>query len=355
MDGKTAGSSEVNEHIKISNIYYMLAYAFQGLTAADAVKYESEEFENLHSLLAEIILRGMTRQIKRGIQRGYIPYTETLSGVRGKICMSASVGQLTHLKRQLVCEYDEFSADTPPNRIIKAAITLLLRHGEFSSQKKRGLKRLKEYLGTVKDLGLREVRFDILKSERLGSEYKLLLAVCQLLFDDLLMSESEDGNKLRSWLPDEKMYQLYERFVREYYRKHHPEFHASASQIAWDLTAPADTTFLPTMNSDTTLTSKGKTLIIDTKWYTRTMSEYFGKKTYHSGNLYQIYSYVNNTAKGQAGNVHGVLLYAKTDEVVAPDGDFMISGNGVSVKTLDLTQDFTGIRSQLEKVAGLLE
>jgi 5-methylcytosine-specific restriction enzyme subunit McrC len=354
MDDKTAGGCEVNEHIKISNIYYMLAYAFQGLTAGIAAKYDSEEFENLHSLLAEIILRGLTRQIKRGIQRGYIPYTETLSGVRGKIDMSASIGQLSHLKRQLVCEYDEFSTDTPPNRIIKAAVTLLLRHGELSPEKKRGLKRLKEYLSTVKDLGLREVRFDVLKSARINSEYKLLLAVCKLLFDDLLMSESEGGNKLRSWLPDEKMHQLYERFVREYYRKHHPEFHASASQIEWDLTAPADTAFLPAMRSDTTLTCDNRTLIIDTKWYTRTMSAYFGKKAYHSGNLHQIYSYVNNTAKGQSGNVHGVLLYAKTDEVVAPDGDFTISGNGVSVKTLDLSQDFTGIQAQLEKVAGLL-
>jgi hypothetical protein len=33
----------------------------------------------------------------------------------------------------------------------------------------------------------------------------------------------------------------------------------------------------------------------------------------------------------------------------------MISGNSVSVKTLDLSQDFAGIQSQLEKVASLLE
>jgi 5-methylcytosine-specific restriction enzyme subunit McrC len=353
MDAETAGGCIVSEHIKVSNIYYMLAYAFQGLRLGDIDKYGSEDFENLHSLLAEIILRGMNRQIKRGIQRGYIPYTEHLNVVRGKIDILASVSGLTHLKRQLVCEYDKFSADTPPNRIIKAAVTLLLRHGELSPNRKRGLKRLKEYLGMVQDLSLRKVKFDMLKAERITSEYKLLLAVCRLLFDDLLMNES-GGNKLLSWLPDEKMHQLYERFVREYYRKHHPEYHAGASPIEWDLTAPADTSYLPVMRSDTTLTYQGKTLIIDTKWYSHAMSAYFGKNTYHSGNLYQIYSYVSNTAKRQTGNVHGVLLYAKTDEPVVPDDDFIISGNGVSVKTLDLSQDFAGIRHQLEKVAALL-
>jgi hypothetical protein len=32
----------------------------------------------------------------------------------------------------------------------------------------------------------------------------------------------------------------------------------------------------------------------------------------------------------------------------------MIGGNGISVKTLDLTQNFAGIKTQLEKVAATL-
>jgi 5-methylcytosine-specific restriction enzyme subunit McrC len=49
-----------------------------------------------------------------------------------------------------------------------------------------------------------------------------------------------------------------------------------------------------------------------------------------------------------------MLLYAKTDEDITPDEDMMISGNSISVKTLDLTRDFAEIRSQLEKVASRL-
>ena len=84
------------------------------------------------------------------------------------------------------------------------------------------------------------------------------------------------------------------------------------------------------------------------------MSEYFGKKTYHSHNLYQIYTYVKNADKAKNGSVSGMLLYAKTDEDITPDNDFLIGGNGISVKTLDLSQPFSGIRSQLEKVAARL-
>ncbi|GHV40572.1 hypothetical protein FACS189490_05960 [Clostridia bacterium] len=114
--------------IKISNIYYMLAYAFQGLTAGNAAGLGGEAFDNLHSLFGSMIIRGMSRQIKRGIHRDYALKRETLSGLRGKIDIRASIGGMTHLKRQLVCEYDEFTEDTFPNRVIKAAITVLLRH-----------------------------------------------------------------------------------------------------------------------------------------------------------------------------------------------------------------------------------
>ena len=75
---------------------------------------------------------------------------------------------------------------------------------------------------------------------------------------------------------------------------------------------------------------------------------------YHSHNFYQIYTYVKNADKAKNGSVSGMLLYAKTDEDVTPDDDFVIGGNGISVKTLGLSQHFARIQSQLEKVAARL-
>jgi 5-methylcytosine-specific restriction enzyme subunit McrC len=235
--------------------------------------------------------------------------------------------------------------------VIKAALTVLLRHGTLSANKKQELRRLLSYLVSVRDVRPAEVRFDLLKTQRINNAYKMLLSVCRLLFDSLLMTEENGDQKLRSFLPDEKMHQLYERFVRAYFRFHHPDLHARASEIKRDLDVEPDDDYLPSMRSDITMTYAGRTLIIDTKWYSRTMAAYWGKTSYHSGNLYQIYSYVSNTAKGTSGSVNGVLLYAKTDEPVTPDGDYWISGNPISVKTLDLTQQFEGIRAQLENIA----
>ena len=160
------------------------------------------------------------------------------------------------------------------------------------------------------------------------------------------------GRKLRNWFPDEKMSYLYERFLLEYFRKHHFKLSPRSAQIKWDLAVPSP--HVPNMRSDVYLSFGGKVMIVDGKYYRRTFSEYFSKKMYHSHNLYQIFSYVKNSDIADNGSVSGMLLYAKTDEDITPDEDMVISGNSISVKTLDLTRDFAGIRSQLEKVAAML-
>ena len=49
--------------------------------------------------------------------------------------------------------------------------------------------------------------------------------------------------------------------------------------------------------------------------------------------------------------VSGLLLYARTADEIQPDGDFSMSGNKISVKTLDLNQPFEMIAKQLNQIA----
>ncbi|MED9948111.1 MAG: 5-methylcytosine-specific restriction endonuclease system specificity protein McrC, partial [Peptacetobacter hiranonis] len=59
--------------IKIQNIYYMLAYAFQILKSDVYSFCETEEFENAADLLAAILEKGISIQIKkRGLKRDYV-------------------------------------------------------------------------------------------------------------------------------------------------------------------------------------------------------------------------------------------------------------------------------------------
>ena len=94
-----------------------------------------------------------------------------------------------------------------------------------------------------------------------------------------------------------------------------------------------------------------KVLIIDTKYYGNSMQKQYDKVTIHSGNMYQIFTYVKNQDVKNNGSVSGMLLYAKTEEIITPDCSFVIGGNKISVKTLDLNKEFKLIAAQLDKIA----
>ena len=57
-----------------------------------------------------------------------------------------------------------------------------------------------------------------------------------------------------------------------------------------------------------------------------------------------------NFDKEQNGNVSGIFLYARTNEAIQPDNDYVIGGNKISAKTLDLNCDFEIIKGQLDNI-----
>ena len=110
---------------------------------------------------------------------------------------------------------------------------------------------------------------------------------------------------------------------------------------------------LPIMKSDIMLSHGEKTLIIDAKYYSHTLQNYFGVQTLHSSNLYQIFTYVKNFDTNNTGDVSGLILYAKTDEGISLNNEYSMSGSKISVRTLDLNCDFKEIANQLNEIVNL--
>ena len=105
--------------ILIKNIYYMLTYAFQILKEKDIVQIESESFQDIQDLFAEIITKGMSVQLKQGLYKQYIAYDENLLKVRGKINIPATIKNQIQKRKLVHCEYDELSENNIYNQIIK--------------------------------------------------------------------------------------------------------------------------------------------------------------------------------------------------------------------------------------------
>lgn len=337
--------------IRIQNVYYMLSYAFQVLNEQGYKQVATEEFENVAELCAAILIKGVSSQVKRGLGKEYISQTESLSALKGKIDISASVKEQTLIRKQLVCSFDEFSVNSYMNRIIRTTMELLL-HSGISKARKIQLRKLLVYFADVESLDISTINWH-LQFNRNNQTYQMLVSVCYLIIKGLLQTTTNGGTKLMDFLDEQRMCRLYEKFILEYYRQEHPELRASASQIPWDLD-DGYSEMLPVMQSDIMLEKDGKTLVIDAKYYSHTTQSQYSVHTLHSGNLYQVYTYVKNLDKEKTGDVSGMLLYAKTDELVLPNNEYQMGGNKISVKTLDLDCDFGQIRTQLDEIARFL-
>ena len=151
---------------------------------------------------------------------------------------------------------------------------------------------------------------------------------------------------------EELMSRLYEKFVLSFYRRHFPQYSARAAKVEWNIDCDKSSmSIIPDLQTDIKLTFPGHTLIIDTKYYGRSIQTHLGKKTIHSQNLFQIHTYVTNEDKKHNGNVDGLLLYAKTQEEIVPDGQLNTAdGNTIYFRILDLNQDFEEIKHQLDSL-----
>ncbi len=330
----------------------MLSYAFSTLNQGDYEDVAAEEFENMHNLFAAILAKGIGRQLKQGLYREYMTRKEDVPLVRGKIDMPGTIRNCLSRKRVLTCEYDELSENNLLNQILKTTVMLLLRHARVEEEYKSNLKKEMLFFSNIDTINPTSIRWSTIRFQRNNSTYRMLISICQLILEGMLLTTDSGEYKLASFIDEPHMDRLYEKFILEYYAKECPTVTATASQIAWALDDGVGT-MLPVMQSDIMLTRGSDVLIIDAKYYAHTTQTHYDVHTLHSDNLYQIFTYVKNKDVefgDRPHNVSGMLLYAATDETIQPDNSYLMSGNRISVKTLDLNRNFMEIAAKLDAI-----
>jgi 5-methylcytosine-specific restriction enzyme subunit McrC len=148
---------------------------------------------------------------------------------------------------------------------------------------------------------------------------------------------------------------VFEEFVRNFYRVEQQRYSVEPLSIQWDATPLTSSAVgqLPNMRVDVFLRSADRRIIIDTKYYASALQTYHGTESFHSGNLYQIFSYLKNAAAKDPrfGDVEGMLVYPEVQHSL--DASFLIQGHPVRVATLDLTQPWPSIADRLLSLVNL--
>ena len=345
--------------IPIRNVYYLLSYAWGYFESDSVVDVESVESNELADLFARILIDGTRQLVRRGIDRGYRTESREIAGVRGQIEFGASINEMLFQQGKARCRIDELTHDVLHNRLLKATLLHLRRVRELDGKLRAEIGEVLRYFRDVEELKrLNPLLFHRVELHRNNRSYRLLLDVCELVARNLLVSEETGDARFRDFLRDEaQMNMLFEKFVRNFYDREHEGFRSTSSYLQWNAEGSEEAkSLLPRMETDITLEGNDRVVIIDTKYYQKTLQPgYRGGKKVPSANLYQLYAYLNSyLAHWAAGReVEGMLLYPAVDRRLRLD--YEIDGFRVQVCTVDLGRKWREIEEELLNVVGSRE
>lgn len=330
----------------------MLSYAFQTLRLSNYKDIATEPFDNIHNLFAAILNKGIGQQLKQGLYREYQNKMEDMPTMRGRIDMPRTIRHKVAREQLLACEYDELSENNLLNQILKTTVMLLLKSRDVKGEYKDIFKKKMLYFSGVDMIRPSYISWERVRFHRNNHTYQMLVSLCQLILQGMLLSDEQGEQRLASFVDEQWMCRLYEKFILEYYKREFPKLKASAPRINWALD-DGEGTMLPVMQSDIMLSRENTVLIIDAKYYSHNMQKQYNTYSIHSNNLYQIFTYVKNKDAEFVDKPHivsGMLLYARTEDAIQPDNSYKMRGNRIDVKTLDLNQEFPVIAEQLNHI-----
>lgn len=337
--------------IPIQNIYYLLSYAWDLLEEANEMAVDTEDLPQVLDLVARLLTQGTQRLLRRGMDRGYIPQTEVLSTLRGRIDFGASVKRLLLEQCKAQCNFEDFLPDLLHNRILKTTIQALATADGLAFRQRRDLHTLLRRMDGISPLHLRKSHFAEVSLHRNNANYRLLMHLCELAFDNLLVNEQTGQRIFRNFLRDKRqMARLFERFVANFYRKETPWKVSPQEKIHWDTSTPHE--LLPEMNADAVLRSSCRTVVVECKFYQDTLQlgRWSEKPKLRSHHLYQLSTYMENLRCKLPvdGQLVGVIIYPVVNSVLCEN--LILAGNEIRVCTLEMNAPWAQVSLQMKEI-----
>ena len=341
-------------HIPIENIYYLLCYAWNKLEEKERVNVEVDDKMEILDLFAKVLINATKILLKRGIDKNYIETTEELAGIKGKIQFSQTIKSNILFKQRTICTFDEFSSNILTNRILLTSIKTLIKTKGLNSDLKKELKSLLIMFGGIETIKMSKSVFNQVRLNRNNRFYGFIMNVCQIIYENTLPTEKSGEYKFSDFTRDEnKMNQLFEAFIRNFYRIEQTKYRTVKSEIInwnFDYTDIDSFQYVPVMKTDITLENAEQKIIIDAKYYRETMSLNYDKEKIKSNNLYQLFSYLLNQEDGTIKNekARGVLLYPTIEKEY--DLSYAYKSHQIEIKTLNLNTNWTEIACRLKSI-----
>lgn len=188
--------------------------------------------------------------------------------------------------------------------------------------------------------------------------YGFLIQICQLIFESSALEESGERYQFRDFTRDhQKLARLFEAFVFNFYQREQDRYKVKNPSFSWPFTSAVEehNDLLPSMFTDIVLEDDERIIIIDTKFYSKTMArrEDVGSISFKSSNMYQIFAYMQHIPNLENKKIEGMLLYPNVGDSIC--ATYTWENQVLTFKTVDLDQEWKGIEDELLDLIDLLK
>lgn len=337
--------------IPIRNLYFILCYAWDRRDEGALVSIPGDDAALPQDLLASILLTGARRVLRDGLDRGYFSDYEETTSLRGRLDCERTVARLLLQQGKAGVHLDELTHNVLHNRILKSTMVRMAAIDSLEASIAQGLRGAVRRFDDVTTIPLSPALFQRVQLYANNRFYRFLMNVCELAYSLMLPGEGEGQYRFRDLLRDEvRMRAIFQEFVFNFFRIEQNAFTVRSERLRWNGIAFDEESkeLWPGMETDVTLESPQRKIVVDTKYYPEAFVENrFGKKKVHSSHLFQIFAYVMNTSMPLGGRrVEGCLLYPATSEDF--DLRYELHGHPIRVVSVDLREPWAKIAGRLK-------
>lgn len=361
-DGSVLPTGSAERMRAQQNLLYMLSLTRKlPLRDRDLASQHLQRLPLLDALIL-IFVRRLLTELRRGMAHEYLRFEENLRYVKGKLLISEHVRRNILRRDRTFVAYDEFTADTWLNRILRSTCMQLLAMtpiGRLSQHLREAMLELAE----VSDVVIRDHHFQRVHLDRSSERYRPLLDFCRLVLLGMAPAPQVGGAKTFSLLFP--MDQLFEAFIGRFLHRYASHFqlnrgaiHLQARRRQRWLLRTSDGSGRFRLRPDIVVDRHGQIdgALIDTKWKRLLADAEDRKNGVSQADVYQLYAYAN-----RYGSRNNVLLYPRVTGVTAKD--YMLDedqqSRRIRVEFVDLSVDLRRnqepLRATLRRVLGLPE
>jgi 5-methylcytosine-specific restriction enzyme subunit McrC len=283
----------IRPKIPLDNLFFLLDPLAPAPAAPDRAAAVPGD-EVLDFLAGQLACRLAARSAA-GLHRGYRERREGGPFLHGRLDVPAQLREAPGRKEQLHCLFDDFTADVPCNRVLRATVDFLLASPLLGDGVRAALRGCLRGLEGVQAALPGPGEWERLAAARLPADYTPLLDLCRLLLDGVGPIEDPGPTPAPAFLLD--MERVWERHVTRAVVDATAGSGAGVSVQVAESVGRDDRGRPVVMRPDVTVAQGGGTVIVDAKW------KHVGRGA-PAEDLYQVLAYCT-----ALGATRAVLVY----------------------------------------------